>query len=114
MAQGSGIDWDMVAYNASRLRDLGFLSTITLDQKKLRAEQSVIDIATARNFACDQEELNRLELMAAGAPQLVSKNFVPNWGCGVRERIGKGPDVGPAFKSTSPKRHDAATLSSSR
>ena len=98
IADGAGINWDMVSHNATRMREHGFLTTIVQDQTKLRVDRSVLDETTARAFAHDQEELDRLESMAAGAPQLVGKNFQPNWGVGVRERIGKGPDVGPALQ----------------
>ena len=77
IAEGAGIDWDMVEHNATRLRDHGFLATILHDQNKLRTDRSVLDLTTARAFAHDQAELDRLENMAAGAPQLVGKNFSP-------------------------------------
>ena len=98
IAQGLGIDWAEVETNAAMILRTGFLSTVKNAQQKLRAERSVVDISTAREFAHDTDELFRFEEMSTGAPQLVGKNFVPNWGCGVRERIGTGPDVGPALQ----------------
>ena len=93
-----GVDWDEVRQTSAEFAESDFLKTIMRAQQKLRANRSVVDITVARTFAHDDIELSRFEAMDAGALQLVSKKFTPNWRCGVRERIGKGPDVGPALQ----------------
>ena len=80
------------------MKHKGFLKTIRDHQAELRKNRTVIDRETALQFARDPAEAKLFETICDGAPQLVGPNFKPNWGVGVRERVGSGPCVDAALE----------------